>query len=238
MHNKEICERLENTVSIVVDRISKKKNVYNWEYFNEENLFSELVACILGSNIKFEMAQAFTEHLDNLGLYNIAQYSSFDSYEIEVAEALSQSIYHRSGDYVKNQKYRFPFLKASHIRRTAESIYSNNSLKSILKESHDPYSARNNLMERAVGIGPKQSSLFLRNIGFSDNLAILDVHVMRYMSLIGLISLNINKISSLSNYEKLENVLSLYAEKMRTNMSILDTSIWVVMRVYNKEKLH
>jgi N-glycosylase/DNA lyase len=90
-------------------------------------------------------------------------------------------------------------------------------------------------VEVGVGIGPKQASLFLRNIGFTEELAIFDTHLLRFMSLFGLFDQDIRPISSLRNYENLENHLRDYAKSAGYSLGCVDQAIWIVMRVYLRE---
>ena len=89
----------------------------------------------------------------------------------------------------------------------------------------------------AVGIGPKQASLFLRNIGYAKDLAILDTHILRYMSLVGLLPNLIQSVSTLRKYETVEGLLCSYSEKFQVSLAYIDIAIWVVMRTCRKENL-
>jgi N-glycosylase/DNA lyase len=229
-------ERLELSVMRVVEEINNLHAFINWDQLSEYELWYELIACILGSNVKFECAQSFVYYLDKLGLLDIMNPTlDYAVFELKIAEALSQPIFPSSGND-NRQKYRYPMLRANHIRRTAESIYKDgSSIKVILERSEDPFEARYQLTLNAIGIGPKQASLFLRNIGYAHDLAILDIHVLRYMSLLKLLSHPIDKLTNLVTYEKWEAILLHYAKGLNTSLSYLDTAIWVVMRVYQKE---
>jgi N-glycosylase/DNA lyase len=90
-------------------------------------------------------------------------------------------------------------------------------------------------MKSAIGIGPKQASLFLRNIGYTDELAILDKHVLAYMGISGL-AVNLKKaVNSLKGYKDLENILQTHARKFGLSLGYVDQAIWIVMRVYARE---
>jgi N-glycosylase/DNA lyase len=86
------------------------------------------------------------------------------------------------------------------------------------------------LIERAAGVGPKQASMFLRNIGFCFDLAVIDIHVLRFLSLEFDSTLDASSIASLRRYEILEERFRELAIRYATVPAYLDTAAWVVMR--------
>jgi N-glycosylase/DNA lyase len=237
LKNFHLSKKLEDAVIRVVKEVEMQQATKQWNLLTEYDLWYELVACILGSNVRFEQARSFVAHLHNLGLLDIGNSNfSYDMYESKINKILSSPCDILLKGRVKMQKYRYPKMRANHIRKTAELIYGHgNSIKSLLTESGTPSETRYHLMINSVGVGPKQASLFLRNVGYADDLAVLDVHVLRYMALHNLLSCPSKVISSLINYENFEKKLRSYAEKLRTKLSHLDLAIWVVMRVYQRE---
>jgi N-glycosylase/DNA lyase len=231
-----IVDKLEPTVIRLTKVLNVNKPTVTWNELSEDDLWYELVACILGSQTKYELAQAFTKHLRNSHILDFeTMKNDYYCFEKTLFEALSQKIVFSVNDLMVNQKYRYPRSKANYIRRTGERIYENSSIKDMLIEYKDPFNTRSLLISKTVGIGPKQASLFLRNIGYSDNLAILDVHVLRYMSLMNLFSYSVKNTGISSIYQQLENVLRKYAEYLNTKLSNLDLAIWIVMRIYERE---
>lgn len=63
--------------------------------------------------------------------------------------------------------------------------------------------AREYLVDNVKGLGFKESSHFLRNIGFSDKLAIIDRHVLRFLHSKGLIA-EIPKTITKAKYIEIE----------------------------------
>ena len=53
------------------------------------------------------------------------------------------------------------------------------SLRSLLGEINDGYQAREWLVHNVKGIGYKEAGHFSRNIGFTQDLAILDRHILK-----------------------------------------------------------
>jgi N-glycosylase/DNA lyase len=204
---------------------------------DEHALWSELVACILGSKVSFEHAKAAANYLDDIGLLNVTNKRQIGAeFECEVAQALSQPIYPPPTRSGTGRRYRYANLRANHIRRSAEAFYQQrNPIKKMLYSAKDPHEARLKIITTAVGIGPKQASLFLRNIGYADNLAILDSHVLKYMVLQAFIPQPLQGVSHIRTYEKIETRLNQYAMNLRMRLAYLDRVIWVVMRVFQQE---
>src|SRR5712691_2286879 len=101
----------------------------------------------------------------------------------------------------------------------------------------DAHRVREKLVADADGIGPKQASLFLRNIGFSVDIAILDVHVLRYMAMMGLKERCIEMITSkLAHYEQIETVLRGHAAHAGYALGHMDLAIWIVMRTISHDR--
>jgi N-glycosylase/DNA lyase len=236
MENALLPTRLEKTVLKVYQSIDKT-NSHKWPIYSEEALWYELVACILGSQVPFEIAQKAANNLQSNGLLEVNNcLQNSNQFEAKIVEILSSKMLVATENSGNAVKYRYPKLRANHIRRTAESIYRHNdSIKDILLRSQDSFDARIKIINASVGIGPKQSSLFLRNVGYADNVAILDTHVLYYMFLLGLLDVKVRTVSTIGQYREIEEKLFSYTKKLGTNLAYLDTAIWVTMRVFQRE---
>ena len=71
---------------------------------------------------------------------------------------------------------RFRNVKSENIA-IARKFFKENSLSEKLKE--DTFEIREWLVENVRGMGYKESSHFLRNIGLGENIAILDRHILK-----------------------------------------------------------
>ena len=78
------------------------------------------------------------------------------------------------------KKVRFPNNKAGYLVAAMKLFKNAKSLdvKSKLN-AEDSFEMRNWLVKNVKGIGYKEASHFLRNIGLGKNLAILDTHILR-----------------------------------------------------------
>lgn len=237
MISAKAASMIERTVFDVVLRVKDIQRSYVWEDFREYKLWRELSSCILGSRVPFELARSSVCRLDRTGLLrNLQSGSCYATSELLIRKELQKPIYRPTKADGSKRSYTFPNVRSRQLRLTAEAIYgTGRTLKEVLSGCNDEYRARRVVADFSAGVGPKQASLFLRNIGFADNLAILDTHVLRFMEIVKLLKPNAPQPSTLSAYEKTETKLQTYAHRMKTRLSSLDTAIWIVMRVYQRE---
>ncbi len=193
----------------------------DWTEFSEGHLWRELVACILGSAVSFDAATRAVAALECEGLLSPGV--------IPDGDLLSNCS--------KNQaRYRFPIVRANQIVTTAERIYgTGHSFGVLLSQCPDANTARRSLISVCSGIGPKQASMFLRNIGFSEH-AILDRHVLTFLRLRKLIARPICAISSINMYESIEQIIASYASHHALSLVQVDLAVWVAMRVITSEE--
>jgi N-glycosylase/DNA lyase len=238
MTNRIFGDGLEYAVGEVCKEIKKRKNIVNWHDMPEEQLWNELVSCILGSQVRHEHLQYVIKYLFSEDLLSIKYLlSDGERFERNMRLALEKPI-PSPLTKIGSIKYRYPKTKANYIRRTGESIYSaSSSIRRILTPCTDERIARTRIISVAMGIGPKQASLFLRNIGYAKNLAILDTHILKYMTFIGLVPQTLKTVSYLPKYENIEGILNNYATKFKESLACLDTAIWIVMRSCWKEMI-
>ena len=124
---------------------------------SKEEIFGELCFCLLTANTSAEMGIR-TQNL--IGLDGFINYGR---------DFLASEL--------KRIKYRFYNVRSNFI---VEARWIIDELPSLLRSS-DRASAREYLVENVKGIGYKEASHFLRNVGVFD-FAILDKHIMRMLS--------------------------------------------------------
>lgn len=222
----------------VVLQISKEIEDYSypmmsWKDLTEQQLWIELVSCILGSQVSFEHANSALKHLSSSGLLNIQNLIEEPAkFEKKISEELSKPLYAPLRRNGLGRKYRYPNAKAKQICQTAVKFYLNKySLHRLLQESKSDADARRRIMTTCAGIGPKQASLFLRNISYSSRLAIIDSQVLKFMRKKGLAVDNPGYIRHQSEYFDLERRFLQYAQEVNVNPGDLDMAIWTVMRL-------
>ena len=208
----------------------------HWKDKDELSLWRELIACVIGSRVQYEVAIATLLHLESKGLLDrIDPWVSTSAFERELARALEEPLRVRRDGVTSSMRYRFPQSRANHIRRTAERISEVGGIRRLLASSSAPVGARRHLVDLCVGIGPKQSSLFLRNVGYAEDLAVLDVHVVRYLRLVCLLPDSSPRLSDLTVYETVEAIVRSHSEDLGITMPALDIAVWTVMRVAGNE---
>ncbi len=216
---------IENAIRDVCSALDEKDHQPPARYrMNEDDLWRELVACVLGSRVRFEAAHAAVERMGEMELLTDRRRSSrFDQYEEDTVAALSGG-------------YPFYRVRAKQIRRAAERLYgSRGSVREFLDDACDIREARRRLASEVPGLGPKQASLFLRNIGYATHVAVLDVHVLTYMSWVGLTEQIVKSISTVRKYEILEDSFIEHSYSFGYTPDRFDLAVWVVVKVVKEE---
>jgi N-glycosylase/DNA lyase len=99
------------------------------------------------------------------------------------------------------------------------------SLRSIIGEVNDGYQAREWLVWNVKGIGYKEAGHFLRNIGFNQDLAILDRHILKNLKRLGVIDTVPDSLSR-RQYLTIEVKMKEFSEVIRIPMSYLNFVLW------------
>ena len=111
-------------------------------------------------------------------------------------------------------RYRFPTSRGRQLARTHARVTSFcGSLSRLVSGCKTAEDIREWLVCNAPGIGPKQASMFLRNIGYSYDLATIDRHVLTYMTSIGIEKLGTN-VTGLSGYIRRETAFHDHARDL------------------------
>jgi len=192
--------------SLVVDKKLRARVLERAEEFllnnkaGEDIWFRELVLCILTANSSFISAY---KALNCVFEYN---FFSLDQYKLS--------------KILKECGYRFYNLKSKYLME-AKSLYG--SLKKIVKPlaDRDQWEAREFLVNKVNGIGYKEASHFLRNVGYFD-LAIIDRHVLRFITdIVGDI-----KLRKRRDYFLVEGLLRSIADGLNIQVGLLDLFIF------------
>ena len=208
-------------------RFSAKKK---WRFMNEKKLWMELCLCILSSNIQYELAQSALSHLNKKNLIDPYWIIEKQNSLKIIAFELSKPIYHPAKKDGSLRKYRFPNVRARDLVKSAYFLYSDGRyIKTLLTKSNSIEQIRSFLVENISGLGLKESSHFLRNIGFDSSLAIIDVHIVSFLKDLKIISKN-NKPITPKYYFELEKKMQELAEFYGLNLGVLDNAIWYYMK--------
>jgi len=175
-------------------RATRSEDSYRW--------FEELAFCILTANSSAEVG-------------------------LKCVKALKEKnhIFHGPGDMVRKTLeeagHRFALKRAEYIVLARER---SSELKENVLRMGNAMEAREWLVKEINGIGWKEGSHFLRNVGFLD-VAILDRHVLRVMSEHGLIKEEAKSLSK-KKYLKYESILRKVSSELRMPLGKLDLYLW------------
>ncbi|MBM3200158.1 N-glycosylase/DNA lyase [Candidatus Woesearchaeota archaeon] len=113
---------------------------------------------------------------------------------------------------------RFHNNKAKYIVEARDKI---NLLKGLPEQGT---TARDFLVSNFKGIGLKETSHFLRNVGYKD-LAILDVHIIKCLYELRVLGSD-KRPSSRKQYERMEEQFKTFSEKISIPLDELDLLFW------------
>lgn len=165
--------------------------------------FIELVYCLLTAYSSAEMGQLCVDALNDCGVI-------FDGSPEEVAETL------------RVQGHRFADKRAEYIvaaRRLAPA------LKGLIQGFETSGEARGWLVKNVKGLGWKEASHFLRNVGYLD-VAILDRHILSNMREHSLIPEDGGKGLTKRRYLEYEGVLRRVADMLGMPTGKMDLYLW------------
>lgn len=166
---------------------------------SSDRIFEELCFCILTANFNAERAIRIQEKIGN-GFLTFSQ--------------------ERLAEELKRLGHRYPKTRARYI---AEARKYKNSLKKIINSFEDERKLREWLVKNIKGIGYKEASHFLRNVGFK-NLAIIDFHILKLLTKHKLARKP--KTLTRKKYLEIERKLRKMAKKLNLSLAELDLYLW------------
>jgi N-glycosylase/DNA lyase len=124
-------------------------------------------------------------------------------------------------------KIRFGETKARYIVEAREMFTKNDmiQLKSRIESFYNPFELREWFVENVKGLGYKEASHFLRNIGLGEGFAILDRHILRNLAayeVIPEVPVSLTK----KRYLEIEENVRRFAAKIGIPMADLDLLFW------------
>ena len=188
----------------VVERLSEFREI--WESRDEHSALLELLFCILTPQSK---AQVCWGAIEDMSCSDVLLKGDYDL----VLGAVSM--------------VRFKYKKARYLIEARERFMKNGNIEllSFLEGLGDPIIARSYLVENIKGLGYKEASHFLRNIGLGRDLTILDRHILRTLLKAGVIE---EMPASLTDrrYLEIEGRMKEFSEKIDIPVEHLDVVIW------------
>ena len=184
------------------DRLKSFRKIYKK---SDREIFKELCFCILTPQSKAIICDKAIKRLQKDDL-------------------LFKGDIRRIRSYLKG--VRFPNNKAKYIIE-ARNIFKNGrepDIKSKL-DTKDLSKTRDWLVRNVKGLGYKEASHFLRNIGFGNNLAILDRHILKNLKRYKIIK-DIPSSLTKKRYLEIENKMKDFFKKAGIAMGEIDLLFW------------
>lgn len=205
--SSQVCH-LFNLYNSIRDKIEKRLEEFKeiWNKGDEKKIFEELVFCLLTPQ---------TKALDCARAVNLLKEKNLLFYGKK--EEISKVI-----NFI-----RFKNHKAEYIVRARGIFFKNGkgSLGQFLNSFEDEKTLREELVKKIKGLGLKEASHFLRNIGRSENLIIIDRHILRCALKYKIIR-KIPKNLSRKNYLKMEEKILKFSRKYNIPPNHLDFLFW------------
>jgi N-glycosylase/DNA lyase len=122
---------------------------------------------------------------------------------------------------------RFCDNKSKYIVEARNFFTKSNKLKikEKIKSFDDQFKLREWSAENIKGLGMKESSHFLRNIGLGNDMAILDVHILKNLKEYGVIE-EIPEVLTKKLYLEIESKMRNFSKLVKIPMDELDLLFW------------
>jgi len=190
-----------------------------WEGANPDyvtrqaTLAEETGFCLLGGHgIKYEVNVAAFDRLQAANVFDLDVVVA----EAEILTLLKAPLQVNN----RNVQYRFPNQRARRLMSMRDS------LQKVLVTGRDPLRMRQALLT-IEGIGPKTASWVVRNVLGSDEVAIIDIHILRACTSMGVFP---SDIRLPRDYEPLEQRFIAFSNAINVRPSVLDAVMWSEMR--------
>ncbi len=199
---KLIYEEIKGSIE---KRLDDFKNV--WFTGNDMDIYVELAFCVLTPQSKARNAWGAISKLRD-------EFLLFEGSEEEIVNYLNVVRF-------KNNKAKNLVL----LRNTMSDSEGMIAAKQIVDSLGEVHEKREWLVENIRGIGYKEASHFLRNVGFGDEIAILDRHILKNLVKLGVIE-EVPKTITRKKYLDIEDKMLKYSEKVGIPMDHLDLLLW------------
>ena len=164
-----------------------------------DDIFRELCFCIMTANCGAEQCIRIHERIN-------------DGFNFLSQDRLTEKF--------REFGYRFPNIRSKYI---TEAIDFKEELENIIKSREQETDIRDWLVKNIKGLGYKEASHFLRNIGYK-NYAIVDFHIVDLLVKYNLIKKP--KTMTKRKYLEIEGILQDLGVEVALNLAELDLYLW------------
>lgn len=201
----EVQKIYENIRSKIEERLDEYRKI--WSDGDNKDIFCELAFCILTPQSKARNAwKAISELRDNSLLFT------------------------------GSEEEMLPFLNIVRFNRTkAKNLYilrkqmTDENGKFITKDFFSTFNSvfqmREWIVKNIRGMSYKEASHFLRNVGFGQELAILDRHILKNLAALDVIK-EVPKTVTPKLYKEIEEKLKEYCKEIDIPMENMDLLLW------------
>lgn len=172
-----------------------------WKKGDDRAIFTELVFCLFTPQSKATSCWAAVERVCDANLL-------IEGSAAEIAREL--------------KGVRFHNTKAARVVEARKHL---NGLRARIADFGSPVEVREWLVENVNGMGYKEASHFLRNIGMGRDIAILDRHILKNLVRLGVIA-EVPRHLSTNRYLEIEARMRIFSEKEKIPMGHLDMLLW------------
>ncbi len=184
-------------------RLQEFRQVMEW---SDEDVFAELAFCLLTPQSSARVCWDAVTSLKQQTLLLKGNPADFEHHLSQV---------------------RFGETKARYIVEARNKFTKDGriQLKPQIQSFYNPFELREWLVENVKGLGYKEASHFLRNIGLGEGFAILDRHILRNLAGLGVIP-EIPVSITKKRYLEIEERLRRFAAEIGIPMADLDLLFW------------
>jgi N-glycosylase/DNA lyase len=172
---------------------------------NDKHIFAELCYCLATPGSKAAVCESLIAELQRTKLL----------YRGSVRELHP---YFKKARFYRNKSRNV--VAARRLFSRARSIHIKDTIDAL-----DPMTARDWLVKNVRGLGFKEASHFLRNIGRGESFAILDRHILRICKRLGLIRRVPDSLTPV-RYRALEAAMQRFARETGIPLAHLDLLFW------------
>lgn len=188
-------------------------------------IWKQKVFCVLSSQFNADRAAAISDQM--------VQEVPFFEFLYSIGD-----IERRCFAFLTNRsvRHRFPKMRARQIALCwFPFLQVHEEYHEYIESFNSEYRARAAIVATFPGIGLKQASMFLRNIGAAKNLAIIDAHILYYLKI-----RHSWKRPSLTPryYLEAEDMLTEDAAEHGLDLNTFDTIVWTSARAIKKTQDH
>ena len=122
---------------------------------------------------------------------------------------------------------RFKNNKSKYLVELRELMTEDGKLqpRKILSRQGNTFEKREWILKNIKGMGMKEANHVLRNLGFGEEIAILDRHILRNLAELNVID-EVPKSMTIKKYYEIEDKMKEYSEFSGIGMDALDLVLW------------